>query len=129
LMTTTYIISRKRNYPKGEPVKLSEVPKIVKNGFLSLMTGVIILGGIFSGWFTATEAGAIACVYAFVLTFFVYRDIPLSHVKTIFLKTFRTVAMVMFLISASNAFAWILTYLKIPLLITDFFLSMTDNVY
>ncbi|MCI3921117.1 TRAP transporter large permease [Paenibacillus sp. TRM 82003] len=127
LMTTSYIISKKRNYPKGEPVRLKEVPRIIADGFLSMMTGVIILGGIFSGWFTATESGAIACVYAFILTFFVYRDLPLSHVRIILLKTFRTVAMVLFLIAASSAFAWVLTYLKIPLLLTDVLLTISDN--
>jgi tripartite ATP-independent transporter DctM subunit len=129
LMTTSYLIARKRKYEKGDPIQIKEIPKILRDGFLSMLTGVIILGGIFSGWFTATESGAIACVYAFILTFFVYRDIPLSHVKIIFLKTFRTVAMVLFLISASNAFAWILTYLKIPQLITDGLLGLTDNIY
>lgn len=127
LMTTSYFIARKRGYPKGEPVKLKEVPKIITDGFLSMFTAVIILGGIFSGWFTATESGAIACVYAFILTFFVYRDLPLSHAKIIFLKTFRTVAMVLFLIAASSAFAWVLTYLKIPALMTEGLLAISDN--
>jgi tripartite ATP-independent transporter DctM subunit len=127
LMTTSYFIARKRGYEKGDPVKLKEVPKILKDGFLSMMTGVIILGGIFSGWFTATESGALACVYAFILTFFIYRDIPLSRVKIILLKTFRTVAMVLFLIASSNAFAWVLTYLKIPALLTDFLLGLSSN--
>jgi tripartite ATP-independent transporter DctM subunit len=129
LMTTSYIIARKRGYPVGEPVRLKDVPKIVRDGFLSVMTGVIILGGIFSGWFTATESGAIACVYAFILTFFIYRDLPLSHIRVIFLKTFRTVSMVLFLIASSSAFAWILTYLKIPGLLTDALLSISDNPY
>jgi tripartite ATP-independent transporter DctM subunit len=127
LMTTSYIIARKRGYQKGDPVRLKEVPRIIADGFLSMMTGVIILGGIFSGWFTATESGAMACVYAFILTFFVYKDIPLSRVKVIFLKTFRTVAMVLFLISASNAFAWVLTYLKIPAIITDALLTISND--
>jgi tripartite ATP-independent transporter DctM subunit len=127
LMTTSYFIARKRGYAKGEPVQLKEIPRILKDGFLSMMTGVIILGGIFSGWFTATESGALACVYAFILTFFVYKDIPLSHVKIILLKTFRTVAMVLFLIASSNAFAWVLTYLKIPALLTDFLLGLSSD--
>jgi tripartite ATP-independent transporter DctM subunit len=129
LMTTSYFIARKRGYAKGEPVRLKEVPKILRDGFLSMMTGVIILGGIFTGWFTATEAGAIACVYAFILTFFIYRDIPLSRIKIIFLRTFRTVAMVLFLISASNAFAWVLTYLKIPTMLTDLLLNISDEPF
>jgi len=127
LMITSYVIARKRNYPKGEPVSLKEVPKIIGDGIASMFTAVIILGGIFSGWFTATESGAIACVYAFILTFFVYRDLPLSHLKIIFLKTFRVVSMVLFLIAASSAFAWVLTYLKIPGMLTELLLTISDN--
>jgi len=129
LMITAYFIARKRGYEKAEPVPLREVPRIIRDGFLSLMTGVIILGGIFTGWFTATESGAIACVYAFILTFFVYRDLPLRHFIVILGKTFRTVAMVFFLISTSQAFGWILSYLKIPHMVTEMFLSISDNPY
>lgn len=129
LMIAAYIIARKRGYEKGDPIPLKNVPKILREGFFSMMTGVIILGGIFSGWFTATEAGAIACLYAYILTFFVYKDVPLSHTAIILKKTFRTVAMVLFLIAASDAFGWLLAYLKIPGMVTDFFLGFTDNPY
>lgn len=129
LMTTSYLIARKRGYEKGEPVTWKEVPKIIRDGLLAMLTGVIILGGIFSGWFTATEAGALACVYAFILTFFVYRDIPLSRMGVILKRTFRTVSMVLFLIAASDAFGWLLAYLKIPGMVTDLFLSISDNPY
>lgn len=129
LMTTAYIVSSIRKYEKGEPIRLKDAPRIIRDGFLSLMTGVIILGGIFTGWFTATESGAIACVYAFILTFFVYRDLPLRHFVIILVKTFRTVAMVFFLIAASKAFGWVLTYLKIPMLVTDMFMNISDNPY
>jgi tripartite ATP-independent transporter DctM subunit len=127
LMTVSYIIARKRGYEKSEPVKLKDVPKVFADGFLSMMTGVIILGGIFSGVFTATESGAIACIYAFILTFFVYRDLPLSHTWVILRKTFRTVAMVLFLIAASSAFGYILAFLQVPGMVTDMFLSISEN--
>jgi len=129
LMIAAYIVSSVRKYEKGEPVPLKEAPRIIRDGFLSLMTGVIILGGIFTGWFTATESGAIACVYAFILTFFVYKDLPLRHFAVILVKTFRTVSMVFFLIAASKAFGWVLTYLKIPMLVSDLFMSISDNPY
>ncbi|MGG1552797.1 TRAP transporter large permease [Paenibacillus ferrarius] len=127
LMAVSYVIAVKRGYAKGEPVKWADVPKIVRDGFLSLLTGVIILGGILSGWFTATESGAMACAYAFILTFFVYRDVPLKDFYLILKRTFRTVAMVLFLIAASDAFGWILAYLKIPSLVTDLFLHISSN--
>lgn len=127
LMGVSYFIAVKRDYVKGDPVKWVDVPKIVRDGFLSLLTGVIILGGILSGWFTATESGAMACAYAFILTFFVYKDVPLKDFYLILKRTFRTVAMVLFLIAASDAFGWLLAYLKIPALVTDMFLQISSN--
>ncbi|TMV15967.1 TRAP transporter large permease [Paenibacillus thermoaerophilus] len=129
LMITSYIIARKRGYGRSEPIPRERIPKVLLDGFVSLLTAFIILGGIFSGWFTATESGALACLYAFIVTFFIYRDIKLSHMGVILKKTFRTVAMVMFLIAASDAFGWLLAYLKIPGLVTDLFLSISDNPY
>lgn len=129
LMITSYIIARKRGYQKGDPIDRKMVPKILLDGFMSMLTAVIILGGIFSGLFTATESGALACLYAFILTFFVYRDIPLSRMVTILKRTFRTVAMVMFLIAASDAFGWILAYLQIPSMLTDLLLTASENKF
>ena len=129
LMITSYVIARKRGYASGETIPRAEIPRVLLDGVLVMMTGVIILGGIFTGWFTATEAGAIACAYAFILTFIVYRDVPLSRMWTILRKTLRTVSMVLFLIAASDAFAWILTYVKIPAMVTELFLSVSDNPY
>lgn len=127
LMITSYIIARKRGYQKGEPVQRRQIPRIIFDGLMSMLTAVIILGGIFSGLFTATESGALACLYAFILTFFIYRDIPLKRIVLILKRTFRTVAMVMFLIAASDAFGWILAYLQIPTLLSDLLLTISDN--
>jgi tripartite ATP-independent transporter DctM subunit len=127
LMTTSYVIAVKRGYSKGDPVLRKEIPKILRDGMLSLLTAVIILGGIFTGWFTATESGAIACLYAFILTFIIYRDIPFSRMWMILIKTFRTVSMVLFLIAASDAFSWLLAYLKIPALVMDAMLNISSN--
>ncbi|NEW05121.1 TRAP transporter large permease [Paenibacillus sp. SYP-B3998] len=129
LMITSYFIAIKRGYTKSEPVPIREIPKIVRDGLLSLMTAVIILGGIFSGWFTATESGALACLYAFILTFIIYRDIPISRMWIILKRTFRTVAMVLFLIAASAAFSWVLAFLKVPAMLTDWMLGITDSPF
>ncbi|ULL19212.1 TRAP transporter large permease [Paenibacillus sp. H1-7] len=127
LMATSYVYAIKRGYAKGDPVERKDIPKIVLDGLMSLLTAAIILGGIFSGWFTATESGALACLYAFILTFFIYRDIPLRRMGLILKKTFRTVSMVLFLIAASDAFSWLLAYLKIPGMVTDAMLAVSDN--
>jgi tripartite ATP-independent transporter DctM subunit len=127
LMVTAYFTARKRGYQRSEPVPLKQAPKIIADGLLSMLTAIIILGGIFSGWFTATEAGAMACLYAFILTFFIYRDIPISRMWIILTRTLRTVSMVLFLIASSASFGWILAYLKVPAIVTDFMLGISDN--
>jgi len=127
LLALTYFIAVKRNYPKGEAVKKEEIPKIIREGLLGLFTAVIIMGGIISGIFTATESAAIGALYAFIITFFVYRDIPISQFKVILYRTFRTLSMVMFLIAASSGFGWILALLKVPAMATDFILAVSPN--
>ncbi|MBD0379015.1 TRAP transporter large permease [Paenibacillus sedimenti] len=129
LMITSYFIAIKRGYTKSEAVPLRDIPKIVRDGLLSLMTAVIILGGIFTGWFTATESGALACLYAFILTFVIYRDIPVSRMWKILKRTFRTVAMVLFLIASSASFSWVLAFLKVPAMLTDWMLGITDSPF
>ncbi len=127
LMTVAYIMARKRGYQKGDPVEKDKVLGILFHGLLSLSPAVVILGGIISGWFTATESGAMAALYSFILAFVVYREVPLSAMIPVLKRTFRTVLMVYFLIAASAAFGWVLAYLKIPMLVTDFFLSVSDS--
>ncbi|PTX53977.1 tripartite ATP-independent transporter DctM subunit [Melghirimyces profundicolus] len=127
LMVTTYLLAVKRGYPKGEPIPRKEVPRIVREGLLGLFTAVIIIGGIVSGIFTATESAAIGVLYAFVITFFVYRDIPLSRMGSILNNTFKTLAMVMFLIAASSGFGWLLAFLQVPAMVTEALLSISSN--
>ncbi len=127
LMITGYIIAVKRGYAKGEPVERKEIPGILLHGFLSFTPAIIILGGIVSGWFTATESGALATLYSFILAFLIYREVPVSRMWMILKRTFRTVSMVFFLIAASAAFGWVLAYLKIPSMVTDLFLGISDN--
>ncbi|WP_175639636.1 TRAP transporter large permease [Metabacillus schmidteae] len=127
LMIITYMIAVKRKYPKGEPIKREEVPKIIREGLLGLLTAVIIIGGIISGIFTATESAAIGVLYAFIITFFVYRDIPIARMGVILKRTFNTLAMVMFLIAASSAFGWLLALLKVPAMVTEGLISISPN--
>jgi tripartite ATP-independent transporter DctM subunit len=127
LMIITYMIAVKRKYPKGEPIRREEVPKIIREGLLGLLTAVIIIGGIVSGIFTATESAAIGVLYAFIITFFVYRDIPISRMGIILKRTFHTLAMVMFLIAASSAFGWLLALLKVPAMVTEGLISISPN--
>src|SRR5699024_3389994 len=127
LLVLTYILAVKNNYPKGEAIKREDVPRILREGILGSFTIVIIMGGILSGYFTATESAAICALYAFIITFFVYRDIPLSRMKLILYKSFKTIAMVMFLIAASSSFGWLLSLLKVPTLVSETLINISPN--
>jgi tripartite ATP-independent transporter DctM subunit len=121
--------SHKRGYPKGEPVALKDIPKIVTDALWGLVTIVIIMGGILSGVFTPTESAAVACVYAFLVTFFVYRDYRWSELPRMVHRVVKTVSMVMMLIGFSVAFGYMMTLMQIPAKITYFFLNISDNKY
>lgn len=122
-----YIISVKRNYPKERKYSFKEGMKIFLDSFLGLLTALIIIGGVISGIFTATESAAVAAVYAFIITFFVYRQIPLKEFRGILYSTLKTLTMVMTLIASASAFSWLMAYLRIPAMATEFLLSITDN--
>ena len=120
LMIMTAIIARKRNYPKGRVLSVKEIWKVTKDALLGLMTCIIIVGGVIFGWFTATESAAVAVVYAFIITFFVYREIPLRQFGNILRKSLRTIA-------TASMFGWLLAYLKIPAMVTTALLSISTN--
>ncbi len=119
--------SHKRGYPKGDPVALKDVPKIAIDALWGLVTVFIIMGGILSGVFTPTESAAVACVYAFLVTFLVYRDYRWRDLPHLVHRVVKTVAMVMMLIGFSVAFGYMMTIMQIPAKVTAFFLSISDN--
>jgi len=127
LMIAAYIIAVIKKYPKGNKISFKEALKITRDASLGLFTAVIIIGGVISGVFTATESSAVACLYAFIITFFVYKEIPLKQMNHILMKALTTLAMVIGLLAASNAFGWLMAYLRIPAMITDSLLSISQN--
>lgn len=127
LMTVAYFMAIKRGYEPAEPVPKEERTGIILHGLLSLSPAFIILGGILSGWFTASESGALAALYAFILAFGVYREVPFKNMWPVLKRTFRIVLMVYFLIATSGAFGWMMAYLQLPDLITEWFLSISNS--
>lgn len=127
LMVAVAIISRIRNYPKGDKMTFSQILKSFWDAILGLMTCIIIVGGVIFGWFTATESAAVAVVYAFIVTFFIYREIPLRQIFPILRKSLRTIAMVLALIATASMFGWLLSYLQVPTLVTNLLLGVSDN--
>lgn len=127
LMILSYAIAVKRGYPKGEKIAFRDKIKISLNASLGLLTAVIIMGGVLSGIFTATESAAVACLYAFIVTFFIYREIPLRRMGPILYNSLKTLALVLTLIAAAKAFGHMLALLQVPALATNALLSITTN--
>ncbi len=103
--------------------------KIIRvfDGMAGVFTMVIILGGIISGVFTATEAGAAASVYALVLTVFVYKEIKISELPEIMWECCLTNAVVMLLIATCSVYSWILTYENLPTMLANNFFNLIDS--
>jgi len=121
--------AHKRSYPRERAVPLREVPRIVLDALWGLVTIVIIMGGILSGVFTPTESAAVACVYAFLVTFLVYRDYKWRDLPHLIHRVVKTVAMVMMLIGFSVGFGYMMAIMQIPAKMTAFFLGVSDNPY
>lgn len=117
----------KNNYPCEPRSSLKEILISFKRAFLSLFLIVIVIGGILAGVFTATEAAAIAVVYAFLLTVVVYREIKLNQLPELLLQTGITTAVVMLLIGASSGMSWIMTMANIPQSVSATLLGLSEN--
>nr|WP_318383710.1 TRAP transporter large permease [uncultured Enterobacter sp.] len=129
LMVMCLGFAHKRGYPKGERVPFRQAMKILFDALWGLMTVVIILGGILSGIFTATESAAVACLWAFFVTMFIYRDYKWNELPKLLCRTVKTVTIVMILIGFAAAFGAVMTYMQLPVRITEFFTSLSDNKY
>jgi tripartite ATP-independent transporter DctM subunit len=116
LMGTSYVISVRRNYPKrAHKITFRQFLVSLKDAVLALMTPVIILGGIIGGVFTPTEAAAVAVMYSFVITFFVYRELKLSDLPAMFLRSGAITAIVMIIIGCSNIFGMVVAFEQVAL--------------
>lgn len=129
LMVMCLGFARKRGYPRGERIPFRQAVKIFFDAFWGLFTVVIILGGILSGIFTASESAAIACLWAFFVTMFIYRDFKWNQLHILLFRTIKTVTIVMVLIAFASGFGAVMTFMQLPQLITEFFTSVSDNKY
>lgn len=118
-----------RNYPKGAPFSIKNVIATFVPATWGIMMPLIILGGIFSGKFTPSEAAAVAVIYAAVVSFFIYRDLTMKELAHIILGSARTSAIIMIIIACSGIFGWVLANWKIPETVAQMVLSFSDNRY
>jgi tripartite ATP-independent transporter DctM subunit len=129
LMALCMYIARRDNFPKGEVIPLGQALKIAGEAIWGLVTIVIIIGGIISGIFTPTESAAVACIYSFLVTMFIYRDYKWSELPLLVGRVVRTVGMVMIMIGFSIAFGYMMAIMQIPAKITAFFVEVSSNKY
>jgi tripartite ATP-independent transporter DctM subunit len=127
LVMLCLVIAYRDGHPRGTSVSPREAIKITIEALWGLVTLAIILGGILLGVFTAIEAGAVACVWAFFVTMFIYRDYRWRDLPVLIHRTLSTVAMVMTLIACASAVGYIMALTRMPGKITAFFLSISSD--
>lgn len=120
-------ICKKRGFKGEGKFKWSNVWNTFKESIWALLAPLIILGGIYSGLFTPTEASGIACFYSIIIGMFVYKEINRKNILTILANAMKSAGGIMFIVATSGAFAWVLTRERIPAMATAFFLGITSS--
>lgn len=127
LMIVSYVISKKHNYGTQQEFDLKELWRSFIDSLPALVLPIIILGGMFTGMFTATEAAAVAVVYSLLISIFIYKKPGLAELPGIFVKSCKLSGGVVLLIAMTGGFGWIMSIEKIPLYLSKAFLSVTPN--
>lgn len=121
--------ARKLGYPKGTKFDIKSVIKTFVHAVWGILMPLIILGGIFSGYFTPSEAADVAVIYAIIIGFFVYRDLKPRDLMKIMMNSAKTSSVIMLIIGFSGPFGWVLANWKIPEAISRTVLSVSDNKF
>ncbi|MEJ2630828.1 MAG: TRAP transporter large permease [Acidihalobacter sp.] len=129
LMIYVVIVSRRRNYPRGRHYTPREFVVFTIRAFPALLTPVILLGGIYSGIVTPTGSGAIAGLYALILSLFVYRAIGLKALWEVLVDTVRMTGMLTLLVASAFVFSYVIAVEQIPSMVAHLLLTVTDNKY
>ncbi|MGF1637158.1 MAG: TRAP transporter large permease [Cyclobacteriaceae bacterium] len=127
LMVVTGFIAVRRKYPTAEPVSLKFALVKMLDALPSLLLLFIVIGGIVAGIFTATEASAVAVLYTFVLSVFIYKEVKFKDLRGIFLSTINTTSIVMLLIATSIGMSWVMSYENIPQTVSDALMSFGES--
>jgi len=127
LMIVAGAIAQKRKYPVGQWVAFGEAAAIFFSALPSLLLVILVMGGIILGWFTPTEASAIAVVYTFVLSVLVYREIKWSELPRLLTDSAATTAIVLLLVGTSMGMSWVMSSANIPQTISATLLELSSN--
>ena len=129
LMVLSYILSKKRGYPKGEPFSLSRLGKEFATSIWAMSAILIVVVGVCAGVFTATESAAIAVIYSLIVSVYVYKGLTWKGVWQALDQCVDTLSIVLILIATSNAFGYMLTKLHVPSLAANLITGVSDNPY
>ena len=129
LMILVLIIAYRNNLPKGDVIPLGQAIRIAGDAVWGLVTVVIIMGGILSGIFTPTESAAVACIWAFLVTMFIYRTYKWSELPLLIGRVVRTVGMVMIMIGFSMSFGYMMALMRVPAMAVEFFSAIASDKY
>lgn len=129
LIVIALVEARKLNYPKGTPLSVKNVLRTFLHAVWGILMPLIILGGIFSGYFTPSEAADVAVIYSILIGFFVYRDLTPKGLMEIMKNSAKTSSVIMLIIGFSGPFGWVLANWKIPEMISKVVLSVSSNTY
>jgi len=127
IMGVAYIISKRRGYLPEAGFSAAIILKTFKEALWALGMPIIIVGGIMSGIFTATESAVVATDYALIVGFFIYRELKINALPEIFIRAAVTSSLVMFIIANASVFGWVLAFEQIPQAITESFIAITSN--
>lgn len=129
LMVYVVIVARRRNFPRGEVFPIMVFLKTSANSILALLTPVILLGGIYTGIMTPTEAGAIAALYAIIISFLFYRSMGIRKLYTILIETAKATGTIGMLVFGAFGFSFIMAYEQIPDVLTQTILGVSESRY
>ena len=129
LFVMVYITAKKRRYPLTKRASFKEGFRAFTSSFLALCTPVVIIGGIWGGFVTPTEAAFISIIYAFIVTIVVYKELTFSSIPGLMIETIKIVAPAIMIVASANLFGWIMNYAKVDRYLIDILFSISQNKY
>ena len=129
LFVMVYITAKKRRYPLTKRASFKEGFRAFTSSFLALCTPIVIIGGIWGGFVTPTEAAFISIIYAFIVTIVVYKELTFSSIPGLMIETIKIVAPAIMIVASANLFGWIMNYAKVDRYLIDILFSISQNKY
>ena len=126
-MLVVKMYSKKKNFPKEEPVSIGEALRLTLKSLPALLTPIILIGGIVSGLFTPTESAAFACIYALLVGILYYRTIKISRLPGILIETMKAASLSLFALATANSLGELLSYYQLNVVVQGFFTNLSGG--